>query len=334
MSPSYTLYPISQVDAFTTTPFEGNPCAVVYDADPLDDDVMLKIAREMNLSETAFVKTSSVATIGARYFTPKEELPLAGHPTIATIHSLFETGRLTFDTTTNDTEPQEQQYTQITLELKAGIIPIDVYGVNGKVTNVVMAQIKPTFLATYDPSDIMPLLGLSVEDIFDGSTIQTVSTGTPQLMIYVKSVNTLKKVQFDSIAYKSMRERGDFFSVHVFSIRSIDDDSDDNNRIIAPSNVLDIVNTRPPPTTTTTFARHFPEPEDPFTGSSTGNMGAYLWRYGYIDSPTFIAQQGHWLGRPGQATVEVIGKDRYNIDTVKVGGAAVTVMDGTLKVPN
>ena len=68
-------------------------------------------------------------------------------------------------------------------------------------------------------------------------------------------------------------------------------------------------------------------PEDPFTGSATGGMAAYLWRYGLIDQPTFTAEQGHWMMRPGQASVEVIGP-REDIQTVKVGGPAVGVMRG------
>jgi PhzF family phenazine biosynthesis protein len=73
-----------QVDAFTDRPLKGNPCAIVFDADSLDDATMLAIAREMNLSETAFVLRSDIADVRARYFTPAEEIPLAGHPTIAT----------------------------------------------------------------------------------------------------------------------------------------------------------------------------------------------------------------------------------------------------------
>jgi trans-2,3-dihydro-3-hydroxyanthranilate isomerase len=69
--------------------------------------------------------------------------------------------------------------------------------------------------------------------------------------------------------------------------------------------------------------------EDPFTGSATGGMAAYLWRYGLLDQPTFIAEQGHWMGRPGQATVEVIGP-RDDIETVRVGGSAVTIVRGEL----
>ena len=60
-------------------------------------------------------------------------------------------------------------------------------------------------------------------------------------------------------------------------------------------------------------------------------MAAYVWHYGLIDDPTFIAEQGHWLHRPGQATVEVVGP-RDDIETVKVGGGAVTVIRGELTV--
>jgi trans-2,3-dihydro-3-hydroxyanthranilate isomerase len=58
-------------------------------------------------------------------------------------------------------------------------------------------------------------------------------------------------------------------------------------------------------------------------------MAAYLWRYGLIDHPTFVAQQGHWMGRPGTASVEVVGP-RDNIETVRIGGQAVVVMRGEL----
>ena len=60
-------------------------------------------------------------------------------------------------------------------------------------------------------------------------------------------------------------------------------------------------------------------------------MGAFLWRYGLIEKPEFVAEQGHWMRRPGEATVEVIGP-REDIETVKVGGPAVTVMSGELRI--
>jgi trans-2,3-dihydro-3-hydroxyanthranilate isomerase len=85
-----------------------------------------------------------------------------------------------------------------------------------------------------------------------------------------------------------------------------------------------------------TFARHFARPpgafEDPFTGSSTGGMAAYLWHHGLIDKPIFIAEQGHWMQRPGEARVEVVGP-RDDIELVRVTGTACTVIRGTLSIP-
>ena len=89
--------PFRQVDAFTAVPLQGNTCAIVFDADELSDEVMQALALEMNLSETSFVSASSKANFRFRYFTPAEEIPLAGHPTIATIHSLLAYGRITRD---------------------------------------------------------------------------------------------------------------------------------------------------------------------------------------------------------------------------------------------
>src|SRR5262245_51648691 len=109
-----TRYSLMQVDAFTEKALGGNPCAIVFDADPLDDATRLAIAKEMNLSETAFVVQTKVAdfgaasSFGARYFTPAEEIPLAGHPTIATVYALIDCGRLKLN----------GEWTTIQLELK------------------------------------------------------------------------------------------------------------------------------------------------------------------------------------------------------------------------
>ena len=297
LMPSYAFM---QVDAFTDRALGGNPCAIVFDADDLDDGMRLAIAREMNLSETAFVVKSEVADVGARYFTPAEEIPMAGHPTIATIFGLVESGRLKL---TGD-------HTQISLELKVGAIPIDIHARDGKVTQVVMSQKQPQFLATYSPAEVMPAFGLTAEDALPGVPIQTVSTGTPQLMIPLRDLESLKRARMNIPAYVELRARGDFFSPHLFVVGGVTAEGQ-------------------------TFARHFGTPpdtmEDPFTGSATGGMAAYLWHYGLIDSPTFTAEQGHWMKRPGTAQVEVVGS-REAIETVKVGGGAVTVVRGELVV--
>lgn len=292
--------PFMQVDAFTSTPLRGNPCAVVFEADGLAEEQMLAIAREMNLSETAFVLTSERADVRARYFTPAEEIPLAGHPTIATLYALVETGRLA----------AADGATTVQLELQAGVIPVEVQVEKGRARRVIMSQLRPQFLASYAPAQVLPAFGLPPDAAYGDLPLQTVSTGTPQLMVPLREQEALRRAQIDPAAYWALKHEADFFSVHLFCLQGF-----------TPAGA--------------TSARHLglpPEPaEDPFTGSATGNMGAYLWRYGLLEEPVFVAEQGHWMQRPGQATVEVVGP-RQDISTVRVGGEAVGILEGELRL--
>lgn len=86
-------YPLHQVDAFADRPFAGNPAAVCLLDAPADAAWMQAVAREMNLSETAFVHPAADG-FGLRWFTPSLEVDLCGHATVATAHVLWETGRL------------------------------------------------------------------------------------------------------------------------------------------------------------------------------------------------------------------------------------------------
>src|SRR5689334_9222652 len=87
-------FPFYLIDAFTSQPLSGNPCAVLINAEGLNTSEMRAIAKEMNQSETAFLMKSQIADLKARYFTPEREIPLAGHPTIASIHAAIESGFL------------------------------------------------------------------------------------------------------------------------------------------------------------------------------------------------------------------------------------------------
>ena len=292
-----TTYSLYQVDAFTTRALTGNPCAIVFDCAELDEATMLAVAKEMNLSETSFVWRMQNGRFRARYFTPAEEIPLAGHPTIATIYALVDSGRLKL----------ESDSLKLPLILRDGPVDVEIFAKDDHVERVVMSQRKPQFLATFQPSDVLPAFGLDESDLFPNTVIQTVSTGTPQLMVLLNDLDSLRRATLDLEKYAALRNASDFFSPHLFCLQGIENG--------------------------TTFARDFGLPpdtlEDPFTGSATGGMAAYLWHYGLIDSPTFIAEQGHWMNRPGQAYVEVIGP-REDIQTVKVGGAAITVLRGEL----
>jgi PhzF family phenazine biosynthesis protein len=91
--------PFKQVDVFTDKPFHGNPVAVVIGAEDLDAATMQRIARWTNLSETTFLLRSDVADYRLRIFTPAQELPFAGHPSVGSAHAALESGFIEKDTT-------------------------------------------------------------------------------------------------------------------------------------------------------------------------------------------------------------------------------------------
>jgi trans-2,3-dihydro-3-hydroxyanthranilate isomerase len=171
-----------------------------------------------------------------------------------------------------------------------------------------MTQKTPRFLNTYPAEETLAVFGLGPEDALPGVPIQTVSTGTPQLMLALRNHEALRRARVDVAAYEALRARADFFSPHLFCLGGA----------TAAGH---------------TFARHYGSPpdlmEDPFTGSATGGMAAFLYHYGLIEQSMFIAEQGHWMHRPGQAFVEVVGP-REAISGVKVGGGAAAVVRGTL----
>ncbi len=88
---------ITQVDAFTSEPFGGNPAAICLLPAPADDAWMQRVAREMNLSETAFLVEGDDGTFNLRWFTPTVEVDLCGHATLASAHALWEENHLAPD---------------------------------------------------------------------------------------------------------------------------------------------------------------------------------------------------------------------------------------------
>ncbi|MFD2784524.1 PhzF family phenazine biosynthesis protein [Hymenobacter rubripertinctus] len=297
------VYPFLLVDAFTDTALGGNPCAVVLDADDLTDDQMQRLAREFNQSETAFVRRSAVAEFGVRYFTPGEEIPLAGHPTIATLTALLHTGRLA--------RPGSGPL-DLHLELLHGPVAIRVSPAEAGQPHLIrMTQRRPEFGPLHAPADVLPLFGLTPADLRPGSVVQTVSTGTPQLMVLLRDADTLRRAHLpDPAALDAYRRASGFFSSHLFCLAGA-----------TPAG--------------TTFARHFctpPDlPEDPVTGSATGGMAAYLWHYGLLPQPEFVAEQGHWMGRPGTVRVRVQGPPGA-MEAVHIGGQGVVVVQGELRL--
>jgi trans-2,3-dihydro-3-hydroxyanthranilate isomerase len=288
------------VDAFTTTPLQGNACAVVLDARGLGDGEMLAIAREINLSETSFVFPGDAdADVVVRYWMPVGEIPLAGHPTIATVHALREAGAL----------PPGRDTVRV--RMPAATVPVRIRdGVYA------MSQPPPRFLGTVPRADAAAALRLREDDLFPGLTPQTVSTGTPQLMIALASRDALDRADPDRRALFP-RER-QWLSVHVFA-------PGDGDASTSSAQAVALV------------ARHFADLgdviEDPFTGSATGGMAGYCARYGIVRERAYDVMQGMHVRRPGRAHVEVGGDPPDAIGRITVAGPAVTVMRATMTLP-
>jgi trans-2,3-dihydro-3-hydroxyanthranilate isomerase len=280
------------VDAFTTTPLMGNACAVVLDARGLDDATMLAIARETNLSETSFVfPGDGDADFVVRYWTPAGEIPLAGHPTIATTHALRESGLI----------PPGRNV--VKLRMPAALVPVTI-GEDG----YAMSQPPPTFLTTFPRADAAAALGVREDELLAGMIPQVVSTGTPQLMIPLASPEILDRVRPDRYALFARERKGkEWFSVHVFAR------ANDDVALVARH-----------------FADFGGISEDPFTGSATGGMAAYCARYGIVRERAYDVAQGMHVHRPGRAHVEVGGDPPHDIGRISVAGPAVTVMHATM----
>ena len=292
-------YTVVQVDAFTTQPLQGNPCAVLSDARGLTDAEMQSIAREMNLSETAFVFPSDKADFRFRYFTPVTEIPLAGHPTISTAHVLVEEGRVPLKDGQGDIHDGTQRRRAAGRDCGPRR-ERDARGDDAKETRV-RAHVRAR-------PGRAPCSVLSTDDLDTRYPPQVVSTGTPQLMVLVKSLDVLRRIHADPHALEEFSRRGEFFSAHLFCLGGISPNADTHARHYAPEAGI---------------------AEDPFTGSASGGMGAYIVHHGILPGPRFHIEQGHLCGRPGEGDVEVIGP-RDDIQTVKVGGPAITVMRGEL----
>ncbi len=294
---------VIQVDAFTDTPFGGNPAAVVLAADHVSDETMHKIAREMNVRETVFISKSRVADFRFRYMTPKSEIDFSGHPTIAAFHALVEADQINL----------LQDVTMTRLETNTGVLDIEI--VRNESTGHHEIQIthkKPQFLNTYDPKDYAEALGLSLADIHSPNPLQTVSTGTPHLMIPVSTQRSLDRIKPNWDRLKVLQADSDYVSLSVFTRDTREPTSDAQVRHFGPA--VGVY-------------------EDPVSGSAAGSLGSYIIRYGFMETPfpvtSIVIEQGHYVDRPGKIFVEVRG-DQEGIDQVKVSGTGVTVLKGTI----
>ncbi|HYD35747.1 MAG TPA: PhzF family phenazine biosynthesis isomerase [Vitreimonas sp.] len=275
---------VKLVKAFTRNQAEGNPAGVVLDANSLTDEQMLEISAQLGFSESAFVQKSDQADFKVRFFTPTQEVDLCGHATIATFHALVEANVIDVDGKDSVTIIQES---------KAGLLSVTVY----KDGLIVMTQPQPEFFQIIDDNDkVASLLALKSEDLDLAYPTQAVSTGSPKLMIPIKSREQLFAIQ------PQLKEIAEYCKQHgvkgfyPFTTDPIDHDSDFHARQFNP---LAGIN------------------EDPITGVAGGALGAYAVHHHLSNKNTFVIEQGYIMNKPGKIYVEIDNE-------VRVGGYAVT----------
>ena len=192
------------VDVFAEERYAGNQLAVVRGGADLPDETLQKIALEMNYSETTFVLSEEETEGGydLRIFTPGDEVPFAGHPTLGTAyviqHEIL-------------TSPVEH----ITLNLKAGKIPVTF----GEV--LWMRQLQPTFGATLDTALVARSLNLETANLDDRFPVQEVSTGLPALIVPLRDLCALRRCKVDWERYTEVAGPGK--NLYVFCPESHDD---------------------------------------------------------------------------------------------------------------
>jgi PhzF family phenazine biosynthesis protein len=205
-----TTLAFKQVDVFTNVPFNGNPLAVVLDADGLTLSEMQKIANWTNLSETVFFQSSDTADYQLRIFTPRAELPFAGHPTIGSAHAAREKGLIS---------PERNSIVQ---ECKAGLVPITISD------EVFMARV-PVARVLEEPLDSSRLRGCIGAD---GAEPMIIDVGPHWMVARVDSVDTLYSLSID---FADLAQWSQSTGATGLSIYAVDKQQQVHVRSLAPN---------------------------------------------------------------------------------------------------
>lgn len=292
---------IFEYNAFTDQPFAGNPAAVVVDADGLDERLMQKIARQMNLAETAFLMqpSSNDADVRLRWFTPALEVTLCGHATIAAFTAAVDRGLYFLE---------DEEERELRVETLSGILRIRITRHEGR-PRVAMQIPVPTFeTLDVDREGFAAIWSVSADSLA-GEWLR--HTGLDYWYVPVKDQTALRKLtlnvdelaRFDSIA-----------AFTFFTTDTIDSGSDWHIRFFAPFHGVD---------------------EDIVTGSAQGPMGVVHLRRTRVESrggwSEFTGEQGDTFGRPGRVLVRV-RHEAGAVSDVEIAGGAVPMLEGLIRI--
>lgn len=296
-------FEFQQVDVFTKQRFAGNPLAVFTDAVGLSCEQMQLIAREMNLSETTFVVPPTRADCVARYhiFTPGQELPFAGHPTVGTAYVLAKIGRLPAGTRV------------IKLEAKVGAVSVRLEGAPEDPSALFFTSPAVEFGAKFENrARIAEALNLNEVDLLPGAPIELAGCPVLHLNVGVTSPEKVDSVIMNSTLFARLMGNAVSDGVYVFA------PAGGANRFYARFLCFENVGIV----------------EDPATGSAASPLGAYLVRYGLAsgnDDYQIAIEQGTKMGRQSFITV-LVSRRGAAIERIEVGGSVVPVLSGQLRI--
>ncbi len=290
----------SIVDVFAEIKYTGNQLAVIWGdgVESLSDEEMLKIAQEMNYSETTFITASEPENGGypVRIFTPKRELPFAGHPTLGTAYIIQQ------DIIKTSVE-------QVILNLAVGQIPVTWKTSETGKKILWMRQNPPELTQIYDREVLASVLNLQGSDFDERYPIQAVSTGIPFIIVPLKTQSALKQAQVNFEHYSEFIQTTTTKEIFIFCPETYHPEHHLCARMFAPA--LGV-------------------PEDPATGSANGCLAGYLSHYAYFgsDHVNIQVEQGYEIDRPSLLLLK--SQKIGDLIQVEVGGNVVKVAEGSL----
>lgn len=288
--------PFYIVDVFALDKYTGNQLAVFLNAGDLSDAQMQRIAREMNYSETTFITANDLRNGGydVRIFTPKKELPFAGHPTLGTAFIIQQA-------------LIQKNVEKVNLNLKVGQIPVSWEGEAGEF--LWMRQNPPTFGQAFSATTLAQILNLGIEEIDPQFPIQEVSTGIPFILVPLKTHASLKNCRLNREKYFELVKQTEAKEILIFCPQTY-----------SPENQL----------SARVFAEYLGIPEDPATGSANGCLAGYLVQHHYFgsDSINVRVEQGYEIDRPSLLLLSA--KRENDSIEVNVGGRVEMIAKGEL----
>ena len=287
-------YDYKVVDVFTSRPLAGNPVAVVFDAGRLETDDMQAIARWTNLSETTFVlpQTTTAADYRLRIFTPRSELPFAGHPTLGSAHAILEAGRAAL-----------REGGRLVQQCSIGLVDVMIEdGAEGRLLAFALPSARIAPLPAADVAELALILGCTLNP---EAAPALVNVGPIWVVLPMTDAAAVLDLKPDFTKLAAFERRLGVTGLTVYG------------RYQQGELAIEV----------RTFAPSYGVEEDPVCGSGNASVAAFQWERGLLPAGgvAYVAAQGRRIGRDGRVKVQVGADGR-----VHVGGSCITCVDGLL----